>query len=160
MTPSESSPYAVWGWGEQHEAPRADELAGLASVVPSVMGFAPGDPLEQAPLADARAPRIALPPALRDLASDDPDDRARHALGRSYLDLIRGLTGQIEPRPDLVLRPRTDDDVEHVLSWASDGGVGVVPFGGGSSVVGGVGPVPEAVDRPIVSLDLGRLSGV
>ncbi len=155
-----TTPYAVWGWGEPSDAPRAEELDALAPLLATTLGFAPGGRLQPAPLPDAAVPRVAPPAALRGLASDDPVDRARHALGRSYLDLVRGLTGQVEPRPDLVLRPRTDDDVENVLSWASDAGVGVVPFGGGTSVVGGVGPVPEAADRPLVSLDLGLLAGV
>jgi alkyldihydroxyacetonephosphate synthase len=89
-------------------------------------------------------------------ASDDPVDRARHGTGRAYRDLVRGLRGQVDSPPDLVLRPRSEADVVDVLDWATTQGVPVVPFGGGTSVVGGV--EPRGLDGA-VSLDLGHLSG-
>lgn len=59
--------------------------------------------------------------------------------------------------PDLVLRPRREQDVVDALDWASSAGVAVVPFGGGTSVVGGVEP---RFDAPAISLDLTRLDRV
>jgi len=99
----------------------------------------------------------ALPPSLRHLASDDPEDRARHGVGRSYRDLVRAMAGRLDSPPDLVLRPSDVQGVADVLSWAAEHGVPVIPFGGGSSVVGGVEPrdLPAAV-----SLDLSRLTGL
>ena len=65
---------------------------------------------------------------------------------------LRGLAGDV---PDLVLRPRDEADVAAVLDWAGEVGAPVVPFGGGTSVVGGV--EPRGLDRA-VSLDLSLLT--
>jgi alkyldihydroxyacetonephosphate synthase len=151
--------YAVWGWGGPADEPRAAELEQVAPLVAETTGVPPQPPETPAPLPDLPASRLLplLPAALRDLASDDPVDRARHAFGRSYRDLVRGVRGQVDSPPDLVLRPRSEQDVADVLEWAAGAGAPVVPFGGGTSVVGGVEPrgLPGAV-----SLDLSRLSGL
>jgi len=91
------------------------------------------------------------------VASDDPVDRARHGIGRSYRDLVRAIRGELGCVPDLVLRPRDEQDVTDILDWAAGTGVAVIPFGGGTSVVGGVEPV--GLERA-VSLDLQHLSGL
>lgn len=151
--------YGVWGWGGPADEPRTSDLVELAPSVQERTGVAvqaPEVPAALSALAPSR--RLAgLPPSLRPLASDEPEDRARHGLGRSYRDLVRGLRGQVPNPADLVLRPRTEADVEAVLDWATATGVPLVPFGGGTSVVGGVEPV--GLDAP-VSLDLQQLSGL
>jgi alkyldihydroxyacetonephosphate synthase len=159
-SPSGTAPYSVWGWGAPHEQATPEELRALGPVVQQSLGFPVGPPVSPAPLPELAAPRLALPSTLEGLGSDDPADRARHALGRSYSDLVRGLTGHIGPAPDLVVRPSDAAEVEALLSWATESGVSVVPFGGGTSVVGGVGPVGDAVERPLVSLDVQRLNGL
>jgi alkyldihydroxyacetonephosphate synthase len=152
-------PYAVWGWGDATEQPTGAELETLRPFVENSLGFSLTAP-SWGGLPEAVPPRIDLPESLASLGSADPVDRARHALGRSYLDLVRGLSGDVGPLPDLVVRPTADDEVADLLDWAGERGVAVVPFGGGTSVVGGVGPLPAGLDRPFVALDLGRLSGV
>ena len=72
--------------------------------------------------------------------------------------MVRGFRGEFENPPDLVALPRDESEIEAVLSWAEAEGAAVVPFGGGTSVVGGVeGRLGE---RPFVSLDLRRLDRV
>ncbi|HEY0559184.1 MAG TPA: FAD-binding oxidoreductase [Frankiaceae bacterium] len=151
--------YAVWGWGGPGDAPRPADLAALAPLVQETTGVVVQPPEAPAPLAELPPSRrlAALPPALRPLASDEPADRARHGLGRSYRDLVRGVRGSVPHPADLVLRPRTEADVEAALDWATAAGAPLVPFGGGSSVVGGVEPV--GLDAP-VSLDLEHLAGL
>jgi alkyldihydroxyacetonephosphate synthase len=153
------SSYAVWGWGEASDEPSAADLEAIGPAVRDSTGIA-----VQAPQVPAPAPALppsrrlaALPASLRGLASDDPVDRARHGLGRSYRDLVRGMRGQVDCPADLVLRPADEQGVADVLDWASATGTPVVPFGGGSSVVGGV--EPRELDAA-VSLDLSRLSGL
>jgi alkyldihydroxyacetonephosphate synthase len=81
-----------------------------------------------------------------------------HALGKSYADLVRGFRGEFDNPPDLVASPRDESEIEVVLSWCEAEGAAVIPFGGGTSVVGGVeGRLGE---RPFVSLDLRRLDRV
>jgi alkyldihydroxyacetonephosphate synthase len=157
---AEGSTYPVWGWGLPGEEPGAEALAALGPAVRSMLGFDAQAPERPAPLADLPAPRPRPPAALAAIASDAAPDRARHGLGRSYRDLIRGLRGRIDHPPDLVLRPRDQGEVAAVLDWCGDAGVAVVPFGGGTSVVGGVEPDVGDGWAGAVSLDLGQLAGV
>ena len=151
--------YAVWGWGGPADEPSRADLEAVAPVVAGTTGVAVQPPESPAalPVLPPSQHLAGLPASLRALASDEPVDRARHAFGRSYRDLVRGLRGQVEAPPDLVLRPSDEQEVADVLDWAAGAGAPVVPFGGGTSVVGGVEPrgLPSAV-----SLDLSRLSGL
>ncbi|MBS1838700.1 MAG: FAD-binding oxidoreductase, partial [Actinobacteria bacterium] len=84
---------------------------------------------------------------------------ASHARGKAYRDVIRALHGVLGAAPDVVLRPRDEADVVAVLDWATDADVAVVPYGGGSSVVGGV-ECDGAGHAGVASLDLGALDRV
>jgi alkyldihydroxyacetonephosphate synthase len=86
------------------------------------------------------------------------DDRGRllHAGGKSTLDLLRRRDTGIQDAPDAVLLPGDDDEVAAVLRYCSEHRIAVVPFGGGTSVVGGLDPVRGEFDA-VVSLDLRRL---
>ena len=84
--------------------------------------------------------------------------RVEHAYGKSYRDLIRVRAGHIPNPPDVVVYPADQGQVASLLAWATDRDVAVVPFGGGSSVLGGVEPAPG--DRPTITLDLARLDRV
>jgi alkyldihydroxyacetonephosphate synthase len=112
-------------------------------------------PLEEVRL---RAPRLKRPSGFGDLFSDDRYERVFHGLGSAYRDVVRGFRGEFEDPPDLVAFPREESEIEAVLSWAEAEGAAVVPFGGGTSVVGGV--EPRLGERPVVTLDLRRLDRV
>jgi alkyldihydroxyacetonephosphate synthase len=152
--------YAVWGWGAPSEEPPTAELEAAAPHLQALLGFGVLAPERPAPLATLPAPRVLVPSSLEHLVDDDPAVRARHGLGRSYRDLIRGLRGAVPHVPDHVLRPRDESDVTAVLDWCGSAGVAVVPFGGGTSVVGGVEPDVGERWPASVSLDLGRLDRV
>ncbi|MEO8968992.1 MAG: FAD-binding oxidoreductase [Solirubrobacteraceae bacterium] len=92
-------------------------------------------------------------------AGDDHATRARHALGRSTLDLLALRAGAPLPAPDLVLTPGSHAEVMAILEICSDGRVAVVPFGGGTSVVGGVSPDAAGFAGWVV-LDLARLDAL
>ena len=149
--------YAVWGWGAADQAPSLADLEAVAPLVAGSTGIEAQPPEQPADLAPLRPPRCSLPTTLAHLGSDVPADRARHGIGRAYRDLIRGVRGQVTDVPDLVVRPASEQDVIDVLDWASSAAVAVIPFGGGSSVVGGV--EPRGLDRA-VSLDLSLLDGL
>ena len=85
-----------------------------------------------------REPRITPPRALDQICSADPRDRVAHAYGKAFRDIARNLLGQIDNAPDVVARPATEGEVVDVLDWCADAGVAAIPFGGGSSVVGGI----------------------
>jgi alkyldihydroxyacetonephosphate synthase len=112
-------------------------------------------PLEAVSL---REPRLQRPSGLGDLFSDGRYERASHALGKAYRDVVRGFRGEFENPPDLVAFPKDGSEIEAVLSWSEAEGAAVIPFGGGTSVVGGV--EPRLGERPVVSMDLRRLDRV
>jgi len=86
----------------------------------------------------------------------DDYERAFHALGRSYPDLIRLRRGDVAMAPDAVVYPGSTEEVLAVLRTCAEAGVAVVPFGGGSSVVGGVEGDPGE-HRAVVTLDTTRM---
>jgi alkyldihydroxyacetonephosphate synthase len=149
--------YAVWGWGGTSEEPTPSALGALAPFLLESIGIAAQAPFVPRPLPALAPPRSNAPAALARITSTDPVDRARHGIGRSYRDLIRAIRGELSDVPSVVMRPRTERDVVDVLDWAGSRGVPVVPFGGGTSVVGGV--EPTGLDAA-VSLDLQRLTGL
>ena len=87
--------------------------------------------------------------------SDDADQRLPRARGKSYLDLLDWRADKEIAAPDLVVAPADEEQVLEILRYCSEEGIAVVPFGGGTSVVGGLNPVP-GTHRAVISLDLGR----
>ena len=131
---------SFWGWGYADRFPPEAERRRLAERVERDLGF-PERPVMDPPSLDevaVPAPRIGVPEGLEDFCSAARESRIRHTYGRAYRDLVRGFRGEFESTPDLVARPRNEDDVRRLLAWATDERVAVVPYGGGTSVVGGV----------------------
>ena len=83
-----------------------------------------------------------------------------HTYGKSFPDAVRAFAREFERAPDVVARPQSEDDVAAVLEWAADAGAAVIPFGGGSSVVGGVEPAVGDGFAGTISLDLKGLDRV
>jgi alkyldihydroxyacetonephosphate synthase len=106
-------------------------------------------------------PRVEIPGALAEIATQAPRDRAMCSRGRAFPDLVAGFAGDYAGAPDLVARPRDADEVARVLEVCSERRWACVPFGGGTSVVGGVDSGLARGDRAaVVALDLAALSGV
>jgi alkyldihydroxyacetonephosphate synthase len=147
-----------WGWGWEDQQLGTAALEGLGQLLVDRFGRRVGpvaDPVDPHAMA-VPAPRVELPDHLAPLGSLDPVDRLRHGHGNAFRDVVRALHGDVPRIPDAVVRPGDDDEVEAVLEWCSARGVACVPWGGGTSVVGGVTP-PEG---PAISLDLERLDRV
>jgi alkyldihydroxyacetonephosphate synthase len=148
-----------WGWGWDDEAVEGESLDRLAAALRSRPGFAHAerrDPPAAAEL-DLPAPRLDPPAALADRCAADPEQRAGHAYGKAFRDVVRGIRADVPNPPDVVALPRDEADVAAILEWAADAGAVVVPYGRGSSVVGGV---EYRGDRPWVSLDLTSMAQV
>lgn len=149
-----------WGWGFVGDSLDDAEIADLARTLSRLSGRGVGRPRpvpEPSSLA-LPAPRIRPPATLAARCRVDPWARAGHAMGKAFRDVARALAGRIDHPPDVVVTPRSEEEVVAVLEWCSTADIAIVPYGGGSSVVGGV--EPDVGDRPAVSLDLGALDRV
>jgi alkyldihydroxyacetonephosphate synthase len=155
-----------WGWGEPGAGPALpDHAAGLLREWLGVSGAVVSRPVA---LGDVRLRPPAVPAELRAALEatvgaahvrDDPEARVLRAAGKSYLDLLALRAGAAEDAPDLVVAPGSHEQVLAVLRACAEGGAAVIPFGGGTSVVGGVAPERGRWETA-VSLDLGRMDAV
>jgi alkyldihydroxyacetonephosphate synthase len=126
------------------------------------LGFGGEDVEEPVPLEDVELPRARLePPAgLAEICSSETYERASHAYGKSYRDVVRGFRGRFDHPPDVVAFPRDAREVEAVLEWCAARGAAAIPYGGGTSVVGGVEAAIGDGYAGSVTIDLGRLDRV
>lgn len=140
------------GWGDEAIQSHLPENARyfLAELV------GPGEPPADATLEQvvAQVPPSRL--AEHELISDGPVDRVRHARGQSLPDWIALRSGQIEAFPDGVAYPVTDEQVRALIDWAQETGTSLIPYGGGTSVIGHVNVLRG--DRPVLTVDMGRLN--
>jgi alkyldihydroxyacetonephosphate synthase len=154
-----------WGWGSPEHPPGLPPhaLAFLRDVVGVECSPRPPVALEH-----VRLEPSALPPAvldtLRDMLGaecvrDDHAERVLHAAGKGYPDLVRLRAGEPHGAPDAVLYPRSREHLRALLSACERESLAVVPFGGGTSVVGGVEPL-RGEHRAVVALDMGRMASV
>jgi alkyldihydroxyacetonephosphate synthase len=151
-----------WGWGDPAVAPELDREA-LAALREWTGELTPA-PRAQT-IGEVELPEPApLPAALVEAVGEravfsGAEDRLRHAAGSGYRDLVRLRAGRLEAAPDAVLMPADGASVRRALEVCAAEGVAVVPFGGGTSVVGGVEPL-RGPHRRLISLDLERLRDV
>jgi alkyldihydroxyacetonephosphate synthase len=148
-----------WGWGNVEDALTGSETAELLARAGALM--------PDHDFTDHAAPepdelglppsRITPPGALAALCSADAADRAGHARGKAFRDVVLNLRGRLEKVPDLIARPRGEQDVIDILDWCTRDGIPVIPYGGGSSVVGGVEP---RFDAPALTVDLTNMGEV
>ena len=150
-----------WGWGYEDRGLSRAEWRDLANRVRPLLREAVLEPVEPPTPAEIvlERPRIEPPVTLAGWCRVDDVTRAGHTYGKSYRDVVRALERRWERPPDVVAFPPGEAGVATVLEWASDAGAVVIPYGGGSSVVGGV-EAPSGDDRPVISCDLGGLDRV
>jgi alkyldihydroxyacetonephosphate synthase len=141
-----------WGFEDTTYPPSPALLAWLETNVGPAGPAVP--PLPRPPVAEAPAPL----PDLGCEMSDDSQDRLAHARGQGLPDILRLRSGRSPALPDAVLRPTDADQVERILQRCAVEHVRAIPWGGGTSVTGGVNVVPG--DSPIVTLDLSRMTGL
>lgn len=157
------------GWGKRSVAFEFHGRENAAwKVVEQAIGSGPLPHTPPVPLTDATLPASRLSDAQRGglakltheaRVKTDRFERALHALGRSYHDLIRLRAGDLRHAPDAVIYPESHDEVVALLGYCDAERIAVVPFGGGSSVVGGVTGSPG--NHPaVVSVDLTRMTKV
>lgn len=151
-----------WGWGYEDEQPSPDEVKGAAGAISAHLGFGSHDPREPVALEQVElpTPRLDPPASIASCCSTEVYDRALHSYGRAYRDIVRAFRGQFDHPPDVVAHPRDEQEVADVLEWAGSAGAAVVPFGGGTSVVGGVELREAEAYAGVVTIDLKALDRV
>jgi len=154
-----------WGWGvDGQDAPLPKAALALLGSELRANGAPAAPPVlerialsEPALTARARAKLVAAVGA--EHVRDDRLTRVAHAAGRSYADLVRLRSGRGVTLPDAVVYPAGHGEVAALLNVCAAESIAVVPFGGGTSVVGGVEPLRGRF-ASVVSLDLARISGL
>jgi alkyldihydroxyacetonephosphate synthase len=151
-----------WGWGWEDEGPNAEQRQGIAQALAARFNLdalpeTPPPRLEELRLAP---PRLTPPAALASLCSIEPYERAAHTYGKSFRDVVRAFRRDFSNPPDVVALPRDEADIAALLDWCASAGAVAIPYGGGSSVVGGVEPPPRDSTMGVVSIDLRRLDRV
>ena len=147
-----------WGWGYEDKEPSDGVQRETAAGVAAHLGFGSAELEAPAPVRLA-PPRVEVPAALRGLVAQDDHARALHAHGASYGDVVRAFRGAFPHAPDAVARPGSEQELARVLEWCSAARLAVTPYGGGTSVVGGVDPV-RGPHEGSVSVDLSRMDRV
>ncbi len=162
MPESAARARSVWGWGWEGAGPTPEHREQIGRALQARFDLPPLEPRDPPPLDRlvVPPPRRHPPAALAAVCTLDDRERARHAYGRSFRDLVRGLAGEYPNPPDLVAFPRSEDDVVALLDWGAATGTAIVPYGGGSSVVGGVEPPPRERYPAVVCMDLTALDRV
>ena len=151
-----------WGWGFEDQQPTTAQVRAATAALGEHLGMTLTEVEEPVALESVALapPRIAVPASLAEIGAADPYARTSHALGKSYADVVRGFRGHFDHPPDFVVHPRDESDVERVLEWCASERVAAIPFGGGTSVVGGVSPDVGPRYNGAVSLDLRALDRV
>ncbi len=149
-----------WGWGYADEAlsqVEEEHVARLAAGLGAthIPGQAPT--LEDFELP---APRITASDALSPILSATPYDRITHGYGKSFADLVRMQMREMPNPPDWVAFPRNEDDISELMDFAAGNGTALIPFGGGTSVCGGVEPDVGGDYGAVISVDLQYLNRV
>jgi alkyldihydroxyacetonephosphate synthase len=151
-----------WGWGYEDQQPPAAEVRDAGAGIRSHLGFEPLEVEEPVPIerVELPAPRLEPPDSLAGLCSTDTHDRATHSYGRSYRDIVRAFRGRFDHPVDVVARPGDERELDELLEWCADARAAAIPYGGGTSVVGGVEPAVGENYAGAVSLDLSQLDRV
>jgi alkyldihydroxyacetonephosphate synthase len=151
-----------WGWGIEDQAVTPEErnfiTAALSERFKTALQAQAAPPkVEDIAL---RAPRLQIPANLQRIATTDTRERLIHAYGKSFPDSVRMFQRHVPHPPDAVVYPQSEADIAATLDWADKANAAVIPFGGGSSVVGGVECDVGDSYKGVISLDLARLDRV
>ncbi len=149
-----------WGWGYEDDRLSVEEIIWLEQKWAKTLGVSHFEvtPFPRAEDIQLYPPRLAIPAALSAICNSDHYERLLHSYGHSFIDSVRKIAGDFSNPPDVIAYPENEQDVIDLLDWCSQAGAAVIPFGGGTSVVGGVEP-PENYPA-VVSIDMKRMNRV
>ena len=145
-----------YGWGYEDDTVSPGEITEFESAWSRLLGV---DSFEALPFPKEedialRAPRVQPPAALAAICSTDKYDRLYHTYGAGTVDVARALRKEFRNPPDVIAYPRNEEDIVDLYDWCSRHNLAAVPYGGGTSVVGGVNPPEHDRYRGTVTIDL------
>lgn len=150
-----------WAWGYEDRFPDDEARKRLAGRLTPLFGSPPE--LQPLPSLDAvvlAEPRYVPPLELRAIGTTDKYERALHTYGRGYPDLVRGFRGDFSSAPDWVFHPTSEEHILALYRFCERESIALVPYGGGTSVVGGVEYRSDGPFRGVASVDLSRFDKV
>lgn len=149
-----------WGWGFEGDILPPGEVRWLEGAWAKLFGVSQFD-LTPPPTAEEiqlRPSRLTIPASLLHICTTDHYERLLHSYGHSFLDSVRKFARDFSNPTDVIAYPQSERELLDLLDWCHDAGAAVIPFGGGTSVVGGVEP-PR--DYPaVVTIDMKRMNKV
>jgi alkyldihydroxyacetonephosphate synthase len=152
---------SYWGWGYEDKFPRDDARKAVAERLGAVFGKTPSiRPLPSLETVNLPEPRYSPPVELRGIGTTDKRERAVHTYGRGYRDLVRGFAGDFAPAPDWVFHPTEEQHLTALFRFCEKESIAFIPYGGGTSVVGGVEHTAGGRFRGTASVDLSRMDKV
>jgi len=150
-----------WAWGYEDKFPSDDTRRAMARRFAAAFGQAPDIlPLPSLEAAKIPEPRFAPTPELRAMGTTDQHERAIHTYGRGYPDVVRGFYGDFAAAPDWVFYPTSEEKIVLLYRFCEKESIALVPFGGGTSVVGGVECAAHGRFRGVACVDLSRMAKV
>jgi alkyldihydroxyacetonephosphate synthase len=153
---------SFWHWGYEDKFPKEDVRAKLAGRLEALFGgkapeARPSPAIERIRMPE---PRYTPPVELRSIGTTDRRERALHTYGRAYRDIVRAFAGDFTGAPDWVFYPTEEEHIVALYRFCEAEGIALVPFGGGTSVVGGVEAEAGTRFRGVASVDLSRMDRV
>ncbi|MDQ2907598.1 MAG: FAD-binding oxidoreductase [Chloroflexota bacterium] len=149
-----------WGWGPEGDVLSSGEVRWLEGRWARQFGVSQFEytppPTENE--IHLRPPRLSAPASLLPICTTEQYERLFHSYGYSFLDSVRIFARDFSHPPDVIAYPRNAQDIVNLLDWCNDAGAAVIPFGGGTSVVGGI--EPPAGYPAVVTIDMRHMNQV
>jgi alkyldihydroxyacetonephosphate synthase len=145
-----------YGWGCEDDSASPEEICEFEAAWSRLLGVDKfvAIPFPKADEISLRAPRVHPPASLCEICTTDHHDRLYHTYGAGTVDVARALRKDFHNPPDVIAYPRTEQDIVDLFDWCSRQNLAVIPYGGGTSVVGGVNPPEHDRYRGVVSIDM------
>ena len=151
-----------WGWGYDDELLSSEEENNIDQRIAKTFQLDHVERIEIPKISDIdiNKPLFSTPSSLKKILSDDKLERLNHAYGKSFPDSARSILGDFSSPPDYVAFPETQNEITSILDWASENNVAVIPYGGGSSVCGGVETNVGSDYAGVISLDMKNINSI
>ena len=151
-----------WGWGYEDELLSEEEENNIDKRIAETFQL---DSVERIDIPKAEQielpkSRINPPKSLGPIFSKDQLERLNHSYGKSFPDSARSILGLFPSPPDLIAYPNSEQEITEILDWASSNDIAVIPYGGGSSVCGGVETDVGGDYAGVISLDMKNLNQI